>query len=140
MSRIRNITTRIPVIKAHDVINPHRDEMRGRVAQKITLADQYQKIGDRVVRYRVAIDGSYLVQSTMEAEVWTDAGWTNLVTLQPEVEFYIVSGPDVAATDPTSRELARLFVPEKAAYAAQSWQKVYDLLAAEAKKVLDAIG
>ena len=140
MSRTRNITTRIPAIKAHDVLNPYKGEMRGRVSQKVALADQYQKIGDWVVRYRVAIDGSYLVQSTMEAEVWTDAGWTNLVTLQPEVEFYIVNGPDVAATDPQSRELTRLFDAENAAYAAQSYQKVYDLLAAEAKKVLAAIG
>ena len=136
----KNITTRTPAIKAEDVLSPHKDEMRGRVPQRVTLADQYQKIGDWVVRYRVAIDGSYLVQSTMEAEVWTDAGWTNLVTLQPEVEFYIVNGPDVAATDPQSRELTRLFDAENAAYAAQSYQKVYDLLAAEAKKVLAAIG
>ena len=136
----KNISTRVPSIKAEDVLSPHKDEMRGRVAQKITLADQYQKIGDRVVRYRVAIDGSYLVQSTMEAEVWTDAGWTNLVTLRPEVEFYIVSGPDVAATDQKSRELTRLFDAKKAAYAARSYQKVYALLASEAKKVLEAIG
>lgn len=136
----KNITTGVPAIKAHDVLSPHRDETRGRVAQRIALADQYQKIGDWVVRYRVAIDGSYLVQSTMEAEVWTDAGWTNLVTLRPEVEFYIVSGPDVAATDPKSRELTRLFHESKAAYAAQSYQKVYALLAAEAGKVLAAIG
>ena len=136
----KNITTRVPVIKADDILSPHSDDARGRIPQKLTLADQYQKIGDWVVRYRVAIDGSYLVQSTMEAEVWTDAGWTNLVTLQPEVEFYIVSRPDVAATDPKSRELCRLFHPSKADYAAQSYQKVYALLAAEAKKVLDAIG
>ena len=136
----KNITTRTPAIKAHDVIDPHRVKNGGRVAQKITLADQYQKISDRLVRYRVAIDGSYLVQSTMEAEVWTDAGWTNLVTLRPEVEFYIVSGPDVAATDPKSRELTRLHDAKNVAYAAQSYQKVYDLLAAEARKVLAAIG
>lgn len=133
----KNITTRVPAITAYDIVSPNAT---GRVDQKVRLADQFQKIGDRVVRYRVAIDGSYLVQSTMEAEVWTDAGWVNLVTLQPEVEFYIVSGPDVAATDQSSRELCRLFDAEKAAYAARSWQKVYTLLATEAKKVLAAIG
>ena len=136
----KNINSRVPVIDADDLLSPHSDDARGRIPQRIALADQYQKIGDRVVRYRVAIDGSYLMQSTMEAEVWTDAGWTNLVTLRPEVEFYIISGPDVAATDPESRELTRLFHANKAAYAAQSYQKVYALLAAEAKKVLSAIG
>lgn len=132
----KNISSRVPVLAASDLVSSNA----GKVGQRINVADQYQMIDGRVVRYRVSLDTSYLVQSSMVAEVWTDAGWTNLVTLRPEVEFYIVSGPDVAATDPKSRELTRLFDAERAAYAARSYQKVYALLAAEAKKVLDAIG
>lgn len=132
----KNISSRVPVLAASDLVSSNASK----VGQRINVADQYQKIDGRVVRYRVAIDCSYLVQSTMKADVWTDAGWTNLVTLQPEVEFYIVNGPDVAATDPKSRELTRLHDAKKAAYAARSYQKVYALLAAEAKKVLAAIG
>lgn len=132
-----NITTRIPALTASDLVN----SKAGKVGQRLDLADQYQKVGERTVRYRISLDTSYLVQSSMVAEVWSEAaGWVELVRLRPEVEFYIVSGPDVAATDPKSRELTRLFSAEKAAYAAKSYQKVVALLAAESKKVLAAIG
>ena len=133
----KNISSRVPVLVASDLVSSNASK----VGQSVRLADQYQKVGDRVVRYRIDLDMSYIGQSSMVAEVWSEAaGWVELVRLRPEVEFYIVSGPAKAALDPKSRELMRIFDASKADQAAKSWQKVVALLAAEAKKVLAAIG
>lgn len=133
----KNISSRVPVLAAADIVSSNASK----VGQSVRLADQYQKVGDRVVRYRIDLDMSYLVQSSMVAEVWSEAaGWVELVRLRPEVEFYIVSGPAKDALDPKSRELMRIFDADKADRAAKSWQKVVALLAAESKKVLAAIG
>ena len=133
----KNISSRVPVLAAADIVSSNASK----VGQSVRLADQYQKVGDRVVRYRIDLDMSYLVQSSMVAEVWSEAaGWVELVRLRPEVEFYIVSGPAKDALDPKSRELMRIFDADKADQAAKSWQKVVALLAAESKKVLAAIG
>ena len=133
----KNISSRVPVLAAADIVSSNASK----VGQSVLLADQYQKVGDRVVRYRIDLDMSYLVQSSMVAEVWSEAaGWVELVRLRPEVEFYIVSGPAKDALDPKSRELMRIFDADKADQAAKSWQKVVALLAAESKKVLAAIG
>ena len=133
----KNINSRVPALVASDIVSGNASK----VGQSVRLADQYQKVGDRVVRYRINLDMSYLVQSSMVAEVWSEAaGWVELVRLRPEVEFYIASGPAKDALDPKSRELMRIFDADKADRAAKSWQKVVALLAAEAKKVLVAIG
>ena len=133
----KNINSRVPALVASDIVSGNASK----VGQSVRLADQYQKVGDRVVRYRIDLDMSYLVQSSMVAEVWSEAaGWVELVRLRPEVEFYIVSGPAKDALDPKSRELMRIFDADKADQAAKSWQKVVALLAAESKKVLAAIG
>ena len=133
----KNISSRVPVLAAADIVSSNASK----VGQSVRLADQYQKVGDRVVRYRINLDMSYLVQSSMVAEVWSEAaGWVELVRLRPEVEFYIASGPAKDALDPKSRELMRIFNADKADQAAKSWQKVVALLAAESKKVLAAIG
>ena len=133
----KNISSRVPVLAAADIVSSNASK----VGQSVRLVDQYQKVGDRVVRYRIELDMSYLVQSSMVAEVWSEAaGWVELVRLRPEVEFYIASGPAKDALDPKSRELMRIFDADKADRAAKSWQKVVALLAAEAKKVLVAIG
>lgn len=133
----KNINSRVPALVASDIVSGNASK----VGQSVRLADQYQKVGDRVVRYRIELDMSYLVQSSMVAEVWSEAaGWVELVRLRPEVEFCIASGPAKDALDPKSRELMRIFDADKADRAAQSWQKVVALLAAEAKKVLVAIG
>ena len=133
----KNISSRVPVLAASDLVSSNASK----VGQSVRLADQYQKVGDRVVRYRIELDMSYLVQSSMVAEVWSEAaGWVELVRLRPEVEFYIASGPAKDALDPKSRELMRIFNADKADRAAKSWQKVVALLAAESKKVLVAIG
>lgn len=133
----KNISSRVPVLAAADIVSSNASK----VGQSVRLVDQYQKVGDRVVRYRIELDMSYLVQSSMVAEVWSEAaGWVELVSLRPKVEFYIASGPAKDALDPKSRELMRIFDADKADRAAKSWQKVVALLAAEAKKVLVAIG
>ena len=133
----KNISSRVPVLAAADIVSSNASK----VGQSVLLADQYQKVGDRVVRYRIHLDMSYIGQSDMVAEVWSEAaGWVELVRLRPEVEFYIASGPAKDALNPKSRELMRIFDADKADRAAKSWQKVVALLAAEAKKVLVAIG
>ena len=133
----KNISSRVPVLAASDLVSSNA----GQVGQRINVADQYQKIDGRVVRYRIELDMAYLAQSSMVAEVWSEAaGWVELVSLRPKVEFYIASGPAKDALNPKSRELMRIFNADKADQAAKSWQKVVALLAAESKKVLAAIG
>lgn len=133
----KNISSRVPVLAASDIVNSNASK----VGQSVRLADQYQKIDGRVVRYRISLDMSYIGQSSMVAEVWSEAaGWVELVNLRPGVEFYIVSGPAKDALNPKSRELMRIFDADQADRAAKSWQKVVALLAAESKKVLAAIG
>ena len=136
---MKKVSTTTPKITAKHITG--YGENSGARAQSIRLPDLYQKVGDDLIRYRISLDTSYLVQSHAVAEVWVGGnGWTELARLYMDREFFTISGPDQKATDPETRELTTTYsISTKGAeYVAQSWQKVVTLLAAEAKMVLTA--
>lgn len=109
--------------------------------QQVSLPDLYHQIGDRLVRYRVKIDSSYISQSDAVADVWSrhGVGWLELARINVGREFYFEMGPAKNATDPESRELSKFLRYDNAYTASQSWQKVVDRLADEAATVLELI-
>ena len=136
---MKKVSTTTPKITAKHITGHGPDN--GARVQSIRLPDLYQKVGEDLVRYRISLDTSYLIQSHVVAEVWVSGnGWTELARLYMDREFFIISGPDQKATDPKTRELTGInsISTKGAEYVAQSWQKVVTLLAAEAKMVLTA--
>ena len=136
---MKKVSTTTPKITAEHITGYGPDT--GARIQSIRLPDLYQKVRNELVRYRVKVDTSYLFQSEAVAEVWlTGGGWTELVSLHLDREFYVVRGPDNKASDPDSRELTSTssISTKGAEYVAQSWQKIYDHLFDHAAMILDA--
>lgn len=140
------ISENVPVLQPEHIVGHSEDDTRTRkLPQSIRIPDLYQKFSlsphpSRLVRYHIKIDHSFLNQSYAVAEVWSShgVGWVELCKLKVEQEFYIIQGPDRSALDPRTRELTHAFDSDKADYIAKSWQKVVNLLAAEAQEVLEA--
>lgn len=140
------ISENTPVLQPEHIVGHSEDDTKNRkLPQSIRIPDLYQKFSlsphpIRLVRYRIKID-SYLNQSYAIAELWSShgVGWVELCKLKLEQEFYIIQGPDRSALDPRTREITKAFDSNKADYIAKSWQKVVDLLAAEAGEVLRAV-
>lgn len=92
------------------------------------------------VRYRVAIDSSYIEQSSAVVDVWSPAtmSWNELWTLEMGTEFSIGKGPKAAkdVEDRGSRVLASVHNPNGPKYIADSWQKVITVLYLKAHAVL----
>lgn len=136
---MKKVSTTTPKITAEHITGYGPDS--GARIQSIRLPDLYQKVRNELVRYRVKVDTSYLFQSEAVAEVWlTGSGWTELVSLHLDREFFIISGPDQKATDPKTRELTSInsINMKGAEYVAQSWQKIYNHLSDHAAMILDA--
>lgn len=139
------ISENTPVLQPEHIVGHSEDDTKNRkLPQSIRIPDLYQKFSlsphpSRLVRYRIKFD-SYLNQSYAIAELWSShgVGWVELCKLKLEQEFYIIQGPDRSALDPRTREITRAFDSKKADYIAKSWQKVVNLLAAEAQEVLKA--
>lgn len=132
----------IPQLTGEDLTGPVAPGATPTGGQTTVLPHLYQRVTDRVVRYRISLDTSYLVQSSAIADVWTQAGWVELAQIRVDKEFYIISGPDQAATNPSVPELTRgqsIGKRQPAEYVAQSFQKVVNRLAQEAEMVLDAV-
>lgn len=136
---MKKVSTTTPKITAEHISGYGPDS--GARVQSIRLPDMYQKVRNALVRYRVRVDTSYLSQSEAVAEIWlTSSGWTELVSLHLDREFYVFSGPDRQASDSDSRELtATNSINLKGAeYVAQSWQKIYNHLSDHAAMIIDA--
>lgn len=111
-----------------------------------TLPDKYGQIAGRAVRYRVRLDTSNLASSRALIEMWDQhAGWSELVNLHLDAEFYVRhNGPATTPVNPDSRELSSRSMPDQLKPAdieqlCLSWEKVYRLLADEARCALGQI-
>lgn len=140
------IDFKTPVLLPEHVTGAVAPNKKARAGQQVRLPDLYQKFAGspgRLVRYRIKLDTSYLNQSEIVADVWSlhGKGWVELCRVIPDREFYIMEGPDVAATDLRCNEVTRTLSVESrgAKYVASSWQKVVNRIAAEAALLIEGL-
>lgn len=141
------IYTDVPTLEPYEVFRQYPNGSSVRPDQRVKLPDKHRRftLDDHpavLVRYRVQVDTSYLNQSNIVAEFWNPTrGWTKVLTLDAEYEFYIVSGPPKDAANPAKRELYRphRFNEGTSEKVAESWQKIYNLLDAETGSLLRAL-